>query len=197
MKRAFRIAELALVVILAIMVGIPLYALPAILSLPRGPRPGVERLTISQAAQQLRATGKTGWLLVEAARALVAERMQYSRRNTFDTPARAFERGYGYCHQQAFALVDLLTQLGFEAQAVHAFQNRFPDGNVTSHAWVNVTMDNETRYVDSLYYDAQAGEITFVPLSKVRAYTPFFKLLTTWGGTAVNAHRYYVTRTDE
>lgn len=186
-----------LVAILLLIVGLPLYAIPATLSLPRGRQPGLEKLTISQAAWQLRKTGKTGWFLVEAARALVAARMQYCRRNSFDTAVKAFERGYGYCRQQAYALTALLTQLGFEAKVVHAFRNRFPDGSVSGHAWVSVTVNGETRYVDSLYYDAQAGRLAFTPLTKVRAYTPLFRLLAGWGCTAVNAHRYYVTGKDE
>ena len=197
MKSFLAIARFALIAILGIIVGVPLYALPATLSLPAGPRPGIEELTISQAARQLQDTGKTGWVLVEAARALVAERMQYCRRNAFDTAERAFERGYGYCTQQAYALVDLLTKLAYEAKVVHAFQNRFPDGEMGSHAWVSVTVDDETRYIDTLFYEAQTAEITFTPLSEVLDITPAFKVLAWWGGTAVNAHRYYLTGKDE
>ena len=81
----------------AFAVGVPLFALPATLSLPRGQRPGISRLTIEQAAQRLRAdTDRAGWDRVEAARALVGQRMSYSRRNSFDSADRAFERGYGY-----------------------------------------------------------------------------------------------------
>ena len=90
----------------------------------------------------------------------------------------------------------LLAHLGFEARVVQAFQNRFPDGSVGSHAWVSATVGHETCYLDSLFYDAQAGEITFTPLSKVTGITPVFKLFTWWGATAVNAHRYYVTGKD-
>ena len=139
MKTLCKLTRTAPLAVLAFAVGAPLYALPATLSLPRGQRPGVEKLTIPQAAQQLRQTGKTGWALVEAARALVGQRMQYCRRNSFDSAAKAFERGYGYCMQHGYALTHLLARLGFEAKVVQAFRNRFPDGDVTSHAWVNVT----------------------------------------------------------
>jgi len=196
MKLARTLLYIASAAALAVAVGTPLYALPATLSLPRGPRPGLEPLTISQAAQQLRATGQTGWPLVEAARALVAERMRYSRRNPFDSAGKAFARGYGYCMQMAYALARLLTRLGFEARVVQAFRNRFPDGTVTSHAWVSVTVEGETRHIDSLFYDAQAGEIDFTPLSEVTGISPLFKAFTWWGGTAVNAHRYYLTGKD-
>lgn len=182
--------------LIAILIGVPIYALPATLSLPPGFRPGVKRLTIDQAAQELEETGMKNWELVEAARALVEERMQYSRRNSFDSPGRAFERGYGYCMQHAYALASLLVELGFEARVVQAFQNRFPDGKVTSHAWVSVIVDDEIRYIDSLFYDDRDGVINFIPLSKVTGISPLFKLFTFWGGAGVNAHRYYLTGKD-
>jgi hypothetical protein len=187
----------AAIVIGVIAIGTPLYALPATLSLPSGQRPGVEKLTIRQAAHRLRVSGKMGWRLVEAARALVSERIQYCRRNSFDSANKAFERGYGYCVQHAYALTHLLTALGFNAEVVHAFRNRFPDGQVTSHAWVSVKLDGETRYIDSLYYDVEAEQLAFTPLSEVQGLSPLFKTFTWWGATAVNAHRFYRTGKDE
>lgn len=188
--------KIGLIAGLVIILGVPLYALPATLTLPSGPRPGIEKMTIAQAAQQLRESGKEDWSLVEAARTLVAERMQYSRRNSFDPTEKAFERGYGYCMQHAYALTTLLIDLGFEAKVVHAFQNRFPDGEVTAHAWVSVRLNDEIRYIDSLFYDEQAGKLAFTPVSEVLEIGPAFKMVTVWGGTAVNAHRYYVTGKD-
>lgn len=190
------IVKLVLIVILVILVGVPLYAIPATLTLPAGPRTGIKELTIEQAADRLENTGKTGWSLVEAARDLVADRMQYSRRNSFDTSGRAFARGYGYCTQQAFALAHLLDALGFEAKVVQAFSNKFPDGKVTAHAWVSVSLNGETRYTDPLFYDEATDELDFIPLSEVTDVSPAFKLFAFWGGTAVNAHRYYVTGKD-
>ena len=98
--------------------------------------------------------------------------MQYSRRNSFDPAGRAFERGYGYCQQHSFALVGLLNLLGFEAEVVHAFKNRFKDGSVTAHAWVRVEVDNETRDIDSLFYDTETESLDFTPLSQVLDYSP-------------------------
>jgi hypothetical protein len=190
------IARTTLIILIAILVAVPLYALPATLTLPAGPRPGLKDLTIQGAAQQLKDTGKTGWELVESARALVADRMQYSRRNSFDSSGRAFERGYGYCTQHSYALQHLLTELGFEAKVVQAFQNRFPDGEVASHSWISVTLDDETRHIDSLFYKEDADELDFTPLSEVTEISPAFKLVAFWGGTAVNAHRYYLTGKD-
>ena len=188
--------KITLSTLIVILVGVPLYALPATLTLSAGTRPGIAELSIKQAANQLKSTGKTGWSLVEGARALVAERMQYSRRNSFDTPERAFEVGYGYCTQHAYALTSLLTELGFETKVVQAFQNRFPDGKTTAHAWVSVNLNNETRYIDSLFYDEQAGELDFTPLSEVTDISPTFNLVAFWGATGVNAHRYYLSGKD-
>ena len=190
------IARLVLASILVILFGVPLYAVPATLSLPPGTRPGVEKLTIEQAAHELKDTGMTDWELVEAARALVAERMQYSRRNSFDPAGKAFERGYGYCTQHAYSLTSLLTELGFNAKVVHAFQNRFPDGEVTAHAWVSVRVEEDSRYIDSLFYDEQAGELEFTPVSEVLDIGLAFKMFAFWGCTGANAHRYYVSRKD-
>jgi transglutaminase-like putative cysteine protease len=187
---------LALVVV-AIFFGLPLYALPATLLLPPGSRPGIEALTLAEAARRLQATGMSGMALVEAARALVSERMQYCRRNSFDSPAKAFERGYGFCTQQAYALANLLPLLGFEARVVHAFRNRFPDGSKGGHTWVRVRVEGKTHYVDSVCFDAETGQLTFTPLSRVTDHSPAFRLLTKWGEAAVNAHRYYITGKDE
>jgi transglutaminase-like putative cysteine protease len=190
------IGKVLLLVLAAIIIGLPLYALPATLSLAAGRRPGMGELTLEEAAVQLSATGKASWDLVEAARVLVADRMQYCRRNSFDSPAEAFRRGYGYCVQRAHALADLLGRLGFEARVVQALQNRFPDGTVGGHAWVRVKVDGEERDIDLLFYDVETGELTFTSLAKVTNHTPLFKLLTQWGEAAVNAHRYYRTGKD-
>lgn len=196
METLWIIGKVAFLVVMAIIIGLPLYALPATLSLPAGPRPGMVELELAEAARQLEATGKTGAALVEAARALVADRMQYCRRNSFDLPPRAFQRGYGYCTQQAYALAELLARLGIEAKAVYAFRNRFPDGTVGGHTWVRVAVDGEERDIDSIFYNAGTGELTFTPLSNVRNHTPLFKRVTQWGEAAVNAHRYYRTGKD-
>jgi hypothetical protein len=193
MHKLLKIVPLAF---LAFAVGVPLYGLPATLSLPRGRRPDVGSLTLPQAAQQLRESGQEGWELIEAARALVGQRMQYSRRNSYDSAAKAFERGYGYCMQHAYALKHLLTRLGFEARVVQAFKNQFTDGTVTSHAWVSVTLEGKTRAIDPLFWDEQAGQPSFTPLSRVTGISSTFKAFTWWGAPAVNAHRFYRTGKD-
>ncbi|MFN2214011.1 MAG: hypothetical protein ACK2UE_13150 [Anaerolineales bacterium] len=67
---------------------------------------------------------------------------------------------------------------------------------MTAHAWISVSVDRETRQINSLFYDSQNGDLVFTPLSKVTFVSPVFKLLAFWGGTAVNAHRYYLSGKD-
>jgi len=179
-----------------ILVGVPLFALPATISLGWRTRPGLAHRTIEQEAEQLRESGETGWNLIETARALVEQRMAYCRRNSFDAASRAFERGYGYCQQQAYALAGILNRLGFTVKVVGAIRNEFPDGVIGGHAWVRVTYTGETRDIDSLFYDQGTGQITFTPLSRVFDYTPVFRVFAGWGSAAVNAYRYYLTGKD-
>jgi len=176
--------------------AVPLYALPATLTLQPGQRPGTKKLTLNEAAKQLRASGVNGWELVEQARSLVSMRMVYSRRNSFDTPGKAFERGYGYCMQHAYALSYLLKELGFETEVVQAFKNEFSDGKVTSHAWVSVKYGGEVRHIDSLFYDEAESRLDFTPLSEITTIPAAFKIFTFWGAPAVNAYRYYLTGKD-
>jgi hypothetical protein len=55
---------------------------------------------------------------------LAASKFTYSRLNTWDTPSRAFERGMGYCDQQAAALKHIYDRLGIASRPVvcHALQ---------------------------------------------------------------------------
>jgi transglutaminase-like putative cysteine protease len=191
-----RFGKAAAVCGFAVAAGIPLFAMPAALSLRPGIRPGIEPLTMEQAVVRLKSEARQDWELVEAARALVARRMRYSRRNSLDPASKAFERGYGYCQQMSFALVALLRALGFEAQVVQAFRNRLADGRVTAHAWVRVSYDGTTKDIDTLHYDAAAGKITFQPLSRVTKMGRLFRLFAGWGSIGVNALRYYRTGKD-
>ena len=174
-----------------------LYVLPASLSLPRGRRPGLEDLTLDQAAVQLRQSGAEGWSIVEQARLLVGERMAYCRRNGFDSYNKAFRRGYGYCEQSALALAHLLRLLGFDARPVHSERNRFPGRDTpTGHAWVRVFYSGEGRDVDPHYQNPATGEVLFEPGEDVREYSPAFRIIARWGSPIANAHRYYRTGSD-
>ncbi len=77
--------------------------------------------------------------------------MQYCRRNSFDVYQHAFEWGYGYCQQSAFALSALLKELGFDARVVTAVKNRFPGGRITGHAWVRVYVEEKLKDIDPFF----------------------------------------------
>lgn len=177
--------------------GLTFFALSATFTLPAGPRPGLEDLTLEEAAVQLGQSAAEGWDLVEKARLLVGARMAYSRRNSFDSYGTAFRRGYGYCEQSAFALAELLQQLGFDARPVHSERNLFPDrDSPTGHASVRVLYDRERREIDPDFQDPATGEFLFEPLAQAREYTPLFRVLARWGSAVANAYRYYRTGSD-
>ena len=186
------IGKIALGAVGVLFTGLFLYVLPATLSLPRGRQPGLEDLTLDQAAVQLRQSGAEGWSIVEQARLLVGERMAYCRRNGFDSYKTAFRRGYGYCEQSAFALAELLGKLGFDAWPVHCERNRFPDrDSPTGHAWVQVSYGGETREIDPKHQDPATGGVLFEPLHEAREYSLPFRVLARAGSVVLNAYRYY------
>ncbi len=96
------------------------------------PNSGPKRLegisTIEEAIAAGKATGLTGLELAAWAQGIAARRFEYSRRNPWDSPATCFERGYGYCIQQARALKLLYDGLGIESRLVQAFRCRFLPG---------------------------------------------------------------------
>lgn len=170
-------------------------AIPATLTLPSGIRSGLEKLTITEAAQKLKGTDHREWELVKEATLLVHNRMHYCRRNSFDHYEKAFKRGYGYCQQNAFALKSLLSKLGFQARVVQSFRNRFPNGAIGSHAWVEVTINGERRYFDGVF-TGKDGDPMFTILGKVYPYSGWFRILAGWGSIPINAIRYYIAGKD-
>lgn len=173
-----------------------LYAIPAMISLPEGIRPGLNELTIKEAANTLNSMGLDNLELIEEARLLVNERMVYCRRNSYDSYQKAFKRGYGFCQQQAFALAEILQKLNFDAVPVQAMQTRFPDGNIGGHAWVRVRLNGQEFFIDPIFYDSEKHKVTFTPLSEVTEFSEFFRILSGWGSATINAHRYYTSGSD-
>src|SRR5947209_2091915 len=105
--------------------------------LPEPSHVAVEGITtIADAVAACRHSGLSGWDLVAYAQHLVARKFTYSRLNTWDTPARAFERGRGYCEQQALALKTMYDALGIEARPVFALRcAAFPPKMVDGVWW--------------------------------------------------------------
>ena len=173
-----------------------LYAIPAMISLPGGIRPGLEEQTIKETVHLLDIADLDGLELIEEARSLVGKRVAYCRRNSYDSYQKAFKRGYGFCQQQAFALAEILQGLNFEAVPVQAMQTRFPDGNIGGHSWVRVRFNGKDFFIDPIFYDSEKHKVTFTPLSKVTEISRFFRILSGWGSATINAHRYYTTGSD-
>ncbi len=175
-----------------------LYTVPAWLTVPHI-REGLKEMTIEEAVAKLRTSGKKNWELVEVARQLVGERMQYCRRNNLESYRRAFRRGLGFCQQRAYALRAILRALGFEAYVVHSFRNRFPKGKIGGHAWLKVTHEGMTRDVDPepTFMDSVYGNLHFTSITKVLPFTELFRYPAGWGAAVYNAHIYYMTGQDE
>ena len=90
-----------------------LLTLPLLRRLPKQSRVSLDGITtIDDAVEACRRTHLQGWELVASAQKLAARKFAYSRLNTWDTPSRAFERGMGYCEQQALALKKIYDRLG-------------------------------------------------------------------------------------
>jgi hypothetical protein len=154
--------------------------------------------TIHQAIEECKASGLAGWELVEFAQKLVANHMRYSYFNSFDMPDRAFEKGQGYCWQQAGALDRILKGLGFDSRLVHAVQNRFPDVvrdgitihiGVSGHVWCRVKIGNQEKDVCPGNPANSPGSLHFVPLSKVKDFKGFIWLPSYLGSAMLNHQR--------
>ncbi|HOV13714.1 MAG TPA: hypothetical protein PK771_05475 [Spirochaetota bacterium] len=77
------------------------YSFPATFRLPKDDKTTIMEniTTVDDAIKYLKNSNLTGWALVEKAQMIVTQKMEYSRRNGFDNPNKAFQRGMGYCLQ--------------------------------------------------------------------------------------------------
>lgn len=166
-------AGLLLYVMTALTVSLPYHWLWT-RRLPLRPERGPEAL--NELSARLRATRLHGWALVEAAQRAVAVGMDYSRRNSWDTPATAWRRGLGYCLQSAEALQAVLGGLGIPSELVQCTRNRFPPrrlhdydaaGGLAGHAWLQVTLEGQTLAVCPGHPDNRPGRHHFTILGRV------------------------------
>ncbi len=140
--------------------------------------------TLDEAVAVCGATGLEGWELVLYAQRLVYDKFAfYSLRNGWDTPARAFARGMGYCTQYNLALGELLAQLGFEVEPVFSARIRaFDDPDWTmGHTWLRVTVEGETLDVCAGHAGNLPGMVNFAPLAPVIRGSPAAFFLTNLG----------------
>jgi transglutaminase-like putative cysteine protease len=125
-----------------------LLSIPLLRRLPKPDRRSMDGITtIEDAVAACRRTKLEGWEQVSYAQHLVTRKFTYSRLNTWDTSSRAFERGMGYCEQQALALKKIYDRLGIASRPVFSLCCKFPakvvdgvlwPGGVSGHAWLRV-----------------------------------------------------------
>src|SRR6266702_1426582 len=132
--------------------------------------------TIDDAVESCRRTHLQGWDLVAFAQNLAAQKITYSRLNTWDTPSRAFESGMGDCEQQALALKKIYDRLGIETRPVFALRCQFPakvvdgmpsPGGIGGHAWLRVRIGDEELDVCPGSVKNKPGVTQFKVLSRV------------------------------
>jgi hypothetical protein len=179
--------------------AIYLYTLPGLRRLPKEGRATLDDVTtLADAVAACRRTGLQGWGLVAYAQNLAARKFLYSRRNPWDSPARAFERGMGYCQQQALALKIIYDRLGIRSQPVFALKCRFPPKvvhglpepqSISPHTWLKVTVDGVSKYVCPGNPANQPGVIHFEVLSEVRPLSLWMRPFSHLGSVIENVKR--------
>ena len=140
----------------------------------------------------------SGWELVEYAQKFVHMNMTYSYDNSFDMPHKAFEKGKGYCWQQAKALQNILLTLGFECYLVYATKNQIPEkqyecikveAHISGHVWCRVRIGEIEKDVCPGNINNKPGNIHFIPLSTVKKWNSFIGFWSYWGSAYVNYQR--------
>jgi hypothetical protein len=181
-----------------------LLTIPLLRRLPKQSRVTLDGvMTIDDAVEACRRTHLQGWDLVAFAQNLAARKFTYSRLNTWDTPSRAFERGMGYCEQQALALKKIYDRLGIETRPVFTMRCEFPPkmidgipspGGISGHAWLRVRIGDEERDVCSGSVDNKPGVTHFEIRSKVLTWQPWMRPFTHVGSSIENIRRDMVAR---
>ena len=181
-----------------------LLTIPMLRRLPKQSHVSMDGITtIDDAIEACRRTHLQGWDLVAYAQNIAARKFTYSRLNTWDTPSRAFERGMGYCEQQALALKKIYDRLGIETRAVFALRCKFPakvidgmpwPGGVSGHAWLRVRIGDQEVDVCPGSVNNTPGVTHFEILSKVRTWQPWIRPLTHLGSSMENIRRDMVAR---
>ena len=181
--------------------GLTVYLLtiPRLRRLPKQDHVSMDGITtIDDAVEACKQTQLQGWDLVAFAQNLTAKKFTYSRLNTWDTPSRAFERGLGYCEQQALALKKIYDKLGFETRPVFCMRCKFPakvvdgvywPGGISGHAWLRVRIGDEERDVCSGSVKNTPGMTHFEIHSKVLNWYPWLRPFTHVGSSIENIRR--------
>lgn len=181
-----------------------LLTLPLLRRLPKQSRVSMDGITtIDDAVEACRRTQLQGWQLVAYAQNLVARKFTYSRLNTWDTPERAFERGMGYCEQQALALKQIYDRLGITVRPVFSLNCKFPAqviddvpwaGGITGHAWLRVRIGDEERDACPSSVENRPSVTNFEIPSNVWNWQPWMRPFTHLGSSIENIRRDMVAR---
>jgi hypothetical protein len=188
----------------ALVITLYLLTIPLLRRLPKPGRVSMDGITtIEDAVEACRHTQLQGWEQVSYAQQLVARKFTYSRLNTWDTPSRAFERGMGYCEQQALALKKIYDRLGIAARPVFSLRCKFPakvvDGvpwpaGVTGHAWLRVRIADKELEVCPGLVSNRPGLTHFEILWKARTWHAWLRPFTHLGSSMENIRRDWVAR---
>ncbi|MBI3943467.1 MAG: transglutaminase family protein [Chloroflexi bacterium] len=181
-----------------------LLSLPLLRRLPKESRVALDGVTtIDDAVAACQHTGLQDWELVAYAQNLVGRKFTYSRLNPWDSPSRAFERGMGYCEQQALALKAIYDRLGINARPVSCLRCRFPGkvvdgvswpGGISGHAWLRVKIGDEELDVCPGSVNNRPGVIHFEILAPVWTLQPWLQPVTHLGSAIENIRRDWVGR---
>lgn len=188
---------IAVLLIFSAIFSVIIYTLPSYIKLRKK---GITTIrdnisTISDAIAYLQDKGLKEWELVKEAQKLVCEKMEYSRRNNWDSSERAFARGMGYCQQQAEALLIILKSQGIDARLVQCMKNKFPpkkiheyysQGGMCGHVWLRVKIANEEKDVCPGNINNEPGIIHFIVIGKVTNYSGIMKVLGNLGSALMN-----------
>jgi hypothetical protein len=175
-----------------------LACIPGLLLLPEEKTTTVDGVTtLEDAVNACWESKLKEWELVEFAQKLAARKFTYSRRNSWESPEKAFARGQGYCLQQALALKKIYDDLGIDAKVVRGRGN-FPEacihgvkeqGGNFNHAWLEVFISGESKYVCPGNVENKPGELDFKIMGEVKPYTGLMHFFTFSGAIIVNAAR--------
>jgi hypothetical protein len=126
-----------------------------------------------------------------------------TRLNTWDSPSRAFERGMGYCEQQALSMKKIYDKLGIQTRPVFAMRCKFPakvvdevywPGGITGHAWLRVRIGDIERDVCPGSVKNTPGVTQFEVHSRVLNWYPWLRPFTHVGSSIENIRRDLMAR---
>ncbi len=121
-----------------------------------------------QLLAELRASGKTGEDLANAAIHAVSEAVHHhSVWHLWETPETAVSRGRGWSHQYNTVLARILEALGFDVELVHAARVRgfgYP-WYMSGHTWVKVTIAGRRYDACASRLANSLGEVPFIPVT--------------------------------